>query len=106
MIATQEPFAPKARRDFFFKNSIPKQSLESANSLCKTFENIHFFGFRQNFRKMAARNLTGGARAAVYRGAAVLCGAKDGEARNRILGARAAVYRGAAVLLLGILAQD
>ena len=39
-----------------------------------------------------------GARAAVYRGAAVLVGAEDGAARNGILGARAAVYRGAAVL--------
>ena len=47
---------------------------------------------------MAARNGTLGARAAVYRGAAVLVGAEDGAARNGILGARAAVYRGAAVL--------
>ena len=38
-----------------------------------------------------------GARAAVYRGAAVLFGAGDGAARNLILGALAAVYRGAAV---------
>ena len=47
---------------------------------------------------MAARNLILGARAAVYRGAAVLFGAEDGAARNGSLGARAAVYRGAAVL--------
>ena len=47
---------------------------------------------------MAARNLILGARAAVYRGAAVLFGAEDGAARNLTLGARAAVCRGAAVL--------
>ena len=35
-----------------------------------------------------------GARAAVYRGAAVLFGAEDGAARNGILGARAANTRG------------
>ena len=48
---------------------------------------------------MVARNGSLGARAAVYRGAAVLFGAEDGAARNGILGARAAVYRGAAVLV-------
>ena len=48
---------------------------------------------------MAARNGILGARAAVYRGAAVLFGAEDGAARNGILGARAAVYRRAAVLV-------
>ena len=47
---------------------------------------------------MAARNGIPGARAAMYRGAAVLFGAEDGTARNGILGARAAVYKGAAVL--------
>ena len=47
---------------------------------------------------MAARNLSLGARAAVYRGAAVLFGAEDGAARILTLGARAAVYRGGAVL--------
>ena len=47
---------------------------------------------------MVARNGILGARAAVYRGAAVLVGAEDGAARNRILGTRAAVYIGAAVL--------
>ena len=45
-----------------------------------------------------ARNGILGARAAVYRGAAVLFGAEDGAARNGSLGARDAVYRGAAVL--------
>ena len=47
---------------------------------------------------MAARNGTLGARAAVYRGAAVLFGAGDWAARNGTLGAQAAVYRGSAVL--------
>ena len=47
---------------------------------------------------MTARNGTTGARAAVYRGAAVLVGAEM-AARNGILGARAAVYRRAAVLV-------
>ena len=46
---------------------------------------------------MTARNGTTGARAAVYRGAAVLFGAED-VAEESVLGARAAVYRGAAVL--------
>ena len=78
MIATQKPFAPKARR-FFFKNSIPKRCSESANSLCKPLQNVQFFGFGQNFRKMAARNFILGARAAVYRGAAVLFGAEEGR---------------------------
>ena len=49
MIATHDPFAPKARKEFFFKNPIPKRCSESANSLCKTLQNIEFFGFGQNF---------------------------------------------------------
>ena len=53
MIATQEPFAPKARRNFFFKDGAEESVL--------------------------------GARAAVYRGAAVLFGAEDGAARNGTL---------------------
>ena len=91
MIATQEPFAPKAQKHFFFKNSIPKRRKFLYVKLHFSLLNIQFFGFGQNFRKMAARNLILGARAAVYRGAAVLFGAEDGAARNLILGARAAV---------------
>ena len=74
-------------KNFFFKNSIPKRCSESANSLCKTLQNVQFFGFGQNFRKMAARNFTLGARAAVYRGAAVLFGAEERprEARRKFL---------------------
>ena len=90
MIATQEPFAPKARREFFFKNSIPKRRKNLYVKLHFSLLNFQFFGFGQNFRKMAARNLILGARAAVYGG-----GRKDGRsrkfgkmaARNLILGA-------------------
>ena len=58
VIATQEPFAPKARRDFFFQKLDPGTA---KNSLCKVVNwhfsllNIRFFGFGQNFRKIAAR---------------------------------------------------
>ena len=77
MIATHEPFAPKAQEEFFFKNSISKQRKILYVKLHFSLLNIQFFGFGQNFRKMAARNLILGARAAVYRGAAVLFGAED-----------------------------
>ena len=79
MIATQESFAPKARREFFFKNSIPKRRKILYVKLHFSLLNFQFFGFGQNFRKMAARIFTGGARAAVYRGAAVLFGAEEGR---------------------------
>ena len=60
-----------------FKKSIPKQRKILYVKLHFSLLNIQFFGFGQNFRKMAARNLTLGARAAVYRGAAVLFGAEE-----------------------------
>ena len=56
-IATHDPFAPKARREFVSR--IRKKM--ATNSLTKIFLKSmhfeHFFGFGQNFRKMAARIL-------------------------------------------------
>ena len=82
----------------FFKNLIPNRRKILYVKLHVSLLNINFFGFRQNFLKMAVRNGILGARAAVYRGATVVVGAEDGAARNGTTGAQAAVYRGAAVL--------
>ena len=55
VIATQEPFAPKARRKFLFKNSIPKLRKILYVKLHFSLLQIQFFGFGPNFRKMEAR---------------------------------------------------
>ena len=83
MIATHEPFAPKAQEELFFKNSISKQRKILYVKLHFSLLNIQFFGFGQNFRKMVARNLILGARAAVYRGDPVLFGAGRAEDGRR-----------------------
>ena len=70
-------------KNFFSKNSIPKRRNFLYVKLHFSLLNFQFFGFGQNFRKMAARNLIGGARAAVYRGAAVLFGAGRAEDGRR-----------------------
>ena len=72
-------FCAEGAEIFFFKNSIPKRRKILYVKLHFSLLNFQFFGFGQNFRKMAARNLTLGARAAVYRGGAVLSGVEEGR---------------------------
>ena len=82
--------------EIFFRKLNPETA---KNSLCKfTFSTKHsIFRLWAKFLKNGAEESSLGARAAVYRGAAVLFGAEDG-AEESSLGAQAAVYRGAAVI--------
>ena len=81
MIATQKPFAPKARREFFLKLD-PETA---KNSLCK----IAFFFTKHSIFRLWAKILQNGAeesslgaQAAVYKGAVVLIGAEEAAEEN------------------------